>query len=698
MVTQLKVTQLNDVRFMMQRYLIFVFIVTLALVADTLQAQSIASTAQMAVYRLEIRGCTFEGAAPRSQIGFQVTGLVGIVTTLHGLADCTEVSATTADGQIVFEQLVITQVDLLHDIALLASPALSKASNGGLRISPLADLTTEPLTLVNDHDESRTSTRQRVTGIVARESLDAVIPDDLESVDLIKRKSPDLKITVLTLALPLLSGQAGAPLVDSKGRLIGVAQGGIADGGTAYSWAIPWQEIRLKAITQEPVRTQFVDLQQRDPLVAFAFSSTFLPPTAALLPYQARVIDEQGSPIANAEVTVSHSAGVEMGYTDTEGVVFLQLPAAMEYTRSEITITAAGYANYRVRLIDPLHQTDENFFRLVQTGAEAMTSTGPATNRYCTFAFRTLDQATGAPITKATIYTDLGTRQATGQTDSTGYYSSQLPCDEEQNSQVRIRVVAAGYQSHSETVPLVGEVKDITLAPEIVTPTRSPSIALFRIGDWVQAVPALRLRAEPGLQATIRETLAHQETFVIRGGPIEADGYVWWQLQEISGALRGWAAFVIDEEEQSLTIAPYQTPTPAVVVAPPSSARPSTALLEIIKPKAQESIIGKYEVRWRYRGELAPGQGFDLILWYPEDDKRRGITDAKTIAQQVVRHNNGEYSVALNFSGAPVVAQFCNASYWLIVTVVQLDPYQPTGIESQGINVQVRPFPGSVCG
>jgi hypothetical protein len=693
----------------MQRLLMLSLIVIAALTARVIRAQSTNDELLSAVYRLEISNCAYEPAASRSQTGFRVATLDGIVTTLHGLGDCATIRAVANDEQSIWDQLTITQVDLAHDVVLLSSPALEEAPITGLVVSTLSDsrLLAEAMRVVGYPNGSQDISVDEIPGIGAPTSLDDAIPDDQESAELIKRRSPDLTMTILPFAQPVQPGLAGAPLLDSRGRVVGVVQGGLADGAAPLSWAIPWRDLTFIEIVEGSTRRQLALLQQRDPGKAFAFSSTFLQPTDAGLPYLVLVLDETDAPIANAEVRLIHQNGEEISYTDSEGAAFFLLPAAEEYAQSEISIVAEGFMDYQGPVADPFAQTGETIFRLTAIDRAETEFEQTANANFCTFAFRIFDQKTEVPLVGATIYVALGIRQATGATDSTGYYASSLPCANPQNSQVAIRVVADGYEAHRETVQLIDEVKEIALVPlratPIPTPRPTPTASptpeiLFRSGDLVVAVSTLRIRAEPGLQAEILETLARSETFVIRSGPHSADGYDWWQLQELDGTLRGWAAYVVDEEEISLTLAPDQLPiptSPALVAAP--TPRPSSAVLEIIQPRAQESIIGKYEVRWRYRGELAPGQGFDLILWYPDDDKRRGIADAQYIAQNLIRHGNGEYSVAVNFSGAPAVLQYCDASYWLIVTVVQLDPYQRTGAESKGINVQVRPFPGAGC-
>lgn len=125
---------------------------------------------------------------------------------------------------------------------------------------------------------------------------------------------------------------------------------------------------------------------------------------------------------------------------------------------------------------------------------------------------------------------------------------------------------------------------------------------------------------------------------------------------------------------------------------------PPAAYIEILDPVWAESRQGWHTVRWRYTGALRSGQGFDLLLWYVKEDRRRGVTDARKIAANLQHLGNNEYSVEVNFSAAAAVSQYCDAKYLLAVTVVQLDPYTHIGPQSDGVQIQVAPLPGGPCG
>jgi parallel beta-helix repeat protein len=63
----------------------------------------------------------------------------------------------------------------------------------------------------------------------------------------------------------------------------------------------------------------------------------------------------------------------------------------------------------------------------------------------------------------------------------------------------------------------------------------------FRIGDWVQTTANLNVREGPGLNYTIISTMPLGTIGQIVGGPVEADGFVWWEVNYAPG-VRGWSA------------------------------------------------------------------------------------------------------------------------------------------------------------
>ena len=75
------------------------------------------------VFHVEAAGCK---APPdrRAQPGFRLRGQRGIVTALHGVVGCSQITARRAEGESqAIRGLTVELVDIEHDAALLRSPA-----------------------------------------------------------------------------------------------------------------------------------------------------------------------------------------------------------------------------------------------------------------------------------------------------------------------------------------------------------------------------------------------------------------------------------------------------------------------------------------------------------------------------------------------------------------------------------------------
>jgi hypothetical protein len=68
-------------------------------------------------------------------------------------------------------------------------------------------------------------------------------------------------------------------------------------------------------------------------------------------------------------------------------------------------------------------------------------------------------------------------------------------------------------------------------------PDASPK---FSIGDWVRTTANLNVRTGPGLGYAIIDTMPLGTVGQVLGGPMEADGFVWWDVNYTVGA-RGWS-------------------------------------------------------------------------------------------------------------------------------------------------------------
>ena len=96
--------------------------------------------------------------------------------------------------------------------------------------------------------------------------------------------------------------------------------------------------------------------------------------------------------------------------------------------------------------------------------------------------------------------------------------------------------------------PLPGAATGLPLRP---SPVATPGA--IAVGGWVEVAGAgasqLRVRQAPGAGTVTLGFVPDGTRFLVIGGPQQADGYAWWQVEDRSG-LTGWAA------------APYLRPLP----------------------------------------------------------------------------------------------------------------------------------------
>ena len=96
----------------------------------------------------------------------------------------------------------------------------------------------------------------------------------------------------------------------------------------------------------------------------------------------------------------------------------------------------------------------------------------------------------------------------------------------------------------STTTPGIDQIITETATPEFTPDQRE--VIYYSIGELVEIYGTegggLRLRNAPGLDSTINELALENEVFEVRGGPEEADGYVWWFLiNPYDNSIQGWS-------------------------------------------------------------------------------------------------------------------------------------------------------------
>ena len=100
-------------------------------------------------------------------------------------------------------------------------------------------------------------------------------------------------------------------------------------------------------------------------------------------------------------------------------------------------------------------------------------------------------------------------------------------------------------EAEAEVTPTPVVVQD-TPVPPLSTSIPVPAVPTeIAIGVYVQVGDTggsdLSFRAGPSTNQTRLKIVAEGAVLKVLDGPVEADGYVWWQLQDVSDGMVGWA-------------------------------------------------------------------------------------------------------------------------------------------------------------
>lgn len=223
------------------------------------------------IYLIKMFDCAHK-PAERSQTAFRVRGEKGLVTALHGVADCQRITATNKKGLFLDRPLTIRKIDADSDVALLSSPELDGARDGGFEVANGVAWESWKEVTIHGHPYGIGSLETKLTlrNPPLRELKDLLTPEPLSILK--ERRSPNHRIKVLNLQGNVLPGHSGAPILDAQGRVVAVANGGLKEGFAGISWAVPYSDIEWES---EGGRLR--SLAQLNPYVLFAFDAFAAP-------------------------------------------------------------------------------------------------------------------------------------------------------------------------------------------------------------------------------------------------------------------------------------------------------------------------------------------------------------------------------------------------------------------------------------
>lgn len=234
----------------------------------------------------------------RAQTGFLLADLNGIITALHGVVGCDHITAQHSDGTLgPFTNLRIIRVDVERDIALLGKEELDFKGRGIRSSSQPLDSLSKAFVLGHPSLMSGLHKMELEIGTPSIRPLKDLVPENIFG-KLYRRGSPSVDVEVISVNDDLQPGHSGAPLLDVSGRVLGVANGGLAGGTLGIGWAIPFADIRWTPPDERRLR----ELGEKSPEVVFSMKISGMPPPApAPAPAaasresrKAQIIDELG--------------------------------------------------------------------------------------------------------------------------------------------------------------------------------------------------------------------------------------------------------------------------------------------------------------------------------------------------------------------------------------------------------------------
>ena len=128
------------------------------------------------------------------------------------------------------------------------------------------------------------STRELVKGFVDPEELRVLLPPDALA-SLSKSEVINTRLPIYYLDGSLLPGYSGSPVVDDKGQLIGIGDGGLENGAASVSWVIPahnLDDLDKSTITALPASLALVNQAFKSDTLGF-LSDRYIKPANSLL-------------------------------------------------------------------------------------------------------------------------------------------------------------------------------------------------------------------------------------------------------------------------------------------------------------------------------------------------------------------------------------------------------------------------------
>ncbi len=202
------------------------------------------------VFLIHAAGCKFE-PKQRVQTGFRIKDQPGIITALHGVADCSSIVAESGDldRNLRLKELIVGKIDVPADTAVLWSDKLASLPREGLSLAAEPDSEDSLLDMeavghpMGAPAVLRTPVDVNPELLALKDVVEHHIVDFLE-----QRASPAPDAIVYSVQGDLEPGHSGAPIIDEQGNVLAVGNGGLRSGTIGQGWAIPLKALALEVV------------------------------------------------------------------------------------------------------------------------------------------------------------------------------------------------------------------------------------------------------------------------------------------------------------------------------------------------------------------------------------------------------------------------------------------------------------------
>jgi len=171
---------------------------------------------------------------------YEVDGELGLVTALHGIARGSTYSAENATHNVL-NGLTLAKVDVPNDAAFLLLNGAPLPREYGAFTKGQFPSSGQHLRVIGypQHVPSQRYHPLDVASDRAHSPLGDQIPHLDQYTRFSARNSPDLKSEVIWVTGRLQAGYSGAPVVDLRGNVVGIGNGGLQGGTVDINWIIP---------------------------------------------------------------------------------------------------------------------------------------------------------------------------------------------------------------------------------------------------------------------------------------------------------------------------------------------------------------------------------------------------------------------------------------------------------------------------